>query len=643
MRKTVDLMEFEVSRGSGLPLLYPGPTGPLDWHRKTMNAAEQSLAPPVIDERTSAAIADKVVEYSQLAGQLMSYKQRSLRSIDIPKKGISYLISENAATQAALAAIADELRQWVSAHKFEPAFLTHSARWGLGEMLAGRPDLLAALRIAQTKPVESEKIVTGIDRPLFVTVTETVIGFIPIVGSAVAAYEAYRGEDLFGYELDTVDRAVLGASVLLPFVGRFIKGGRALYTAERMAKLYGRDAASWSRVISSGERLVAQPGGVKLLRESSDLVRSGKHVGSDIERAKKLETLFKDVGLTEAQAAKGVTSAVAGGAGTKSVSEVLKSLSAKYPILGELALDAPAIDRVLAKGPNASHIKGQLLEELLESKVRSLLGTEAGRAALGVGTLAGRVEFIPGHLIRDAAGRQVTDGILAVREGNKLRVLSVFEAKAGKAAARELALAPGSLADLTRAERSELRAYANDILRDLRDRAAKTGGPPVTKTVEDIEREVILSEKGGQVRRDIERLTTSGKVFIGGVETGIELSPRTTTFRGVLPKDVRSGSIERELAGQGFVFEALKLDVKQSDLAAIAEELENALPSGQGEFSQRCPPGNEQSGGQSRTTAKRHHDYRTSSHSIQGQHLDTNFPPETLVEGLEYTGWPGST
>src|SRR4030095_12523906 len=53
----------------------------------------------------------------------------------------------------------------------------------------------------------------------------------------------------FGYKLPVSERAILGASSLLPLAGRLVKGGRALYTESRLVALYGRDAAAWSRTL----------------------------------------------------------------------------------------------------------------------------------------------------------------------------------------------------------------------------------------------------------------------------------------------------------------------------------------------------------------------------------------------------------
>ena len=94
------------------------------------------------------------------------------------------------------------------------------------------------------------------------------------------------------------------------------------------------------------------------------------------------------------------------------------------------SLDVLSLERVLAKGPNVDHLKGQLLEELVESRLVPWLRTREGGFALGVTVPAGKkLEFIPGHLIRDTAGRQISDGMLVYRNSDELVVAAVFEAE----------------------------------------------------------------------------------------------------------------------------------------------------------------------------------------------------------------------
>ena len=254
------------------------------------------------------------------------------------------------------------------------------------------------------------------------------------------------------------------------------------------------------------------------------------------------------------------------------MTDLFRDLSATHSELA--SLDALAIERVLAKGPNVDHLKGQLLEELVESRVVPWLRTRVGGFALGITVPAGKkLEFIPGHLIRDAAGRQITDGILAYRDGESLVIAAVFEAKAGPRAARELSFARGGVSSLTDAERAELRANAKDVWREQRQ-AARDAKQPFTKTVEDVEKEYALSERGGQVRRDVERLADGAEIRVGTQTLPVRISPTRTKFFGVLPRGVRASTIERQLKDERFTYEILGVNLRSKDLNDIAAKLQ---------------------------------------------------------------------
>jgi hypothetical protein len=81
------------------------------------------------------------------------------------------------------------------------------------------------------------------------------------------------------------------------------------------------------------------------------------------------------------------------------VTGLFRDLSAAYSELA--SLDALAIEQILTKGPNVDHLKGQLLEELVERRVVPWLRTRMGGFALGITVpTCKKLEFIPGHLIR---------------------------------------------------------------------------------------------------------------------------------------------------------------------------------------------------------------------------------------------------
>ena len=93
----------------------------------------------------------------------------------------------------------------------------------------------------------------------------------------------------------------------------------------------------------------------------------------------------------------------------------------------------------------------------------------------------------------------------------------------------------------------------------------------------EVEREVALSERGGQVRRDIERLSenadgTLAQIRLGSDLIPVRLSPTRTKFFGVLPRDVNRSLIERELREGGFSFEIIGANISQRDLRSITGE-----------------------------------------------------------------------
>ena len=114
---------------------------------------------------------------------------------------------------------------------------------------------------------------------------------------------------------------------------------------------------------------------------------------------------------------------------------------------------------------------------------------------------------------------------------------------------------------------------------------AKAAGKTYKKAIEDVEKEFIQSEWGGQVRRDIERLADDATVRIGAQEYVVKLSPTKTKFFGVLPRDVKAASIEAQLKQSGFNYEILGVDISAgklkdiaSSLTSLAESMAKAAP-----------------------------------------------------------------
>lgn len=536
-----------------------GLKGPDRWVQSALQKADERLNPHY---GTDEQYQRKYSEYLDLSLQILRWGQVKQELIQDKKVGRQYLIfGANALVPKIMKVISTELLRWFDAQPRTKDLITQDAKQGLAAMLTERPDLATLLRLADQLPVDHETSSIPVDRPAMVEAVEFAIGIIPVVGSVVAAYEAWSGEDLFGYRLGDIERGILAASVLLPFAGRLVKGGRALYTEARLVSLYGRDAATWSRAMAASGRGFAERKALDAIGKAERSLRVEKSVAADVakEAAAAVPVLTKG-GATVAASV------------DQAVADLLRELQSAHPQLA--GIDALSLQRILAKGPNVDHLKGQLLEEIIESRLVPWLSTREGGFALGITVPAGKkLEFIPGHLIRDAAGRQITDGMLVYREGEKLVIAAVFEAKAGKNAARELSLKKGGISSLTQAERDELRAAAKDAWLDARD-AAKAAGQPFKKSIEDVEKEFIQSELGGQVRRDVERLADGASIRVGAADYTVKLSPTKTKFFGVLPRDVSAATIGAQLKESGFTFEILGVDITASKLKDIASSLQ---------------------------------------------------------------------
>jgi hypothetical protein len=226
---------------------------------------------------------------------------------------------------------------------------------------------------------------------------------------------------------------------------------------------------------------------------------------------------------------------------------------------------------------------------LLGNRMAVWLNDPAGKAALDLETYPGRLEFIPGHLIRDLKGRQLSDGMI-VRKLNDgtYRIAAVCEAKAGEFAARGLSLTSADISKLSTADRATLTAEAEETLQFLQERARRTG-QPVDVSLDDIERE-IAPERGGQIRRDIERLSPSlsnnpnddtdvlASILIGGEEVRVRFSPKFVKFFGVLPSDVKATEIAKQLIDAGIKnFVALGVNFTQNELQSAAEVVKRML------------------------------------------------------------------
>ena len=576
LRATLALMDYSLSRqGSALAMRrrIEGPTAFMTWQREMIALATRRFVRPL----DWPAIRTRYDAYLREA-QRWNERARRVRRYEDPYNGLVWIIRANAQELDAIDAMAAGLISWATLHMTDADFPSRPVRSGAVEFLSGRHDLIAALRMAQRQPPDVEVMRVPVRVPPFVEAVEFAIGLIPVVGSMVSAYEAYSGRNLFGYRLSPLERGVLGATVLLPIAGRLVRGGRALYTTERMVRLYGSDARTWSRVLAAGERASARGGALGTIRRAGTELQQTGSVSASL--AGEMETLLAALALRSASSPAAVP---------QRASRAFADLVRRFPALADL--DPLAIERVLARGPNVSHMKGQLLEEMLEQRIVTWLRDPAGKAALGLDDVAGDLHFVPGDLVRDARNVQLTDGIIFRVVNGAYEIVAIFECKAGSAAARELRLASGGNAltvyrrgRLSAADEAELLAYARDILRDRQEQAAQAG-ITISDTIETVLGEISLSELGGQISRDMNRLAPNAVGSGSPAATTLRIAGETrqatlgrrVRFFGVVPGGFNTSGITRELRRLGYNFDIMPMPITARQINDAARRLVSAL------------------------------------------------------------------
>jgi uncharacterized protein DUF4157 len=278
-----------------------------------------------------------------------------------------------------------------------------------------------------------------------------------------------------------------------------------------------------------------------------------------------------------------------------------EQLARARTVLAGLDLSDDAIARVLAKGADVNQVKGQLFEELMHVDVARRMATGASDV-LGVADTAG-LEVIEGHRLTDLAGLQLTDGVVARRLSNgTLELVTVLEAKAGKSAAQGLRTASKGIGDPEEFARFVIEENRAAVVKVLRKANLTADAEAVAKggeTLSDAAIEAVSADKGlrktvtqaelgGQVRRDVERLSPNTtnlddvaphldevptQILVDGVPTTVRISPTKTRFVGVVPDDVATDAITASLKGEGFNFTAMQTGGRAADITARAERL----------------------------------------------------------------------
>ncbi|PGH07668.1 hypothetical protein GX51_01677 [Blastomyces parvus] len=535
------------------------------WYEHATTKAVEKVAYETTSEDRSISHRRKDKEHYAYANAWARSKSEFFVWYKNEYTGVTHIWEANPLVPKLTATLRDEFQVWFQRQVVTQSLLDQSSAAAMHNFLNERPDMIVLLNLITRLPTTKTQSQGTIDRPAAVGAIDFTLSLVPFLGNAIALYELWAGHDLFGYELSHVEQAILAASILLPVAGRMVKGGRALYTEARLVKLYGKDAASWGKVMNASARASEQQAAIRSIEAGEEA----------------LAKLGRVEGKIAQEAAAGVKAVVLSpGTLPRFVAPETKilweTLSKKYPILDKL--DEIAIDRVLRKGPNVNHLKGQLLEELAESHLIPMLRERHVGFALGVKVPKGKtLEFIPGYSIMDASGRQITDGVLGYMDKQVFNILAIFEAKSGRKGARELTVTTTRVSKMSQDDLLEVKAAAKESWLNARG-IARRNKQPFTKTVADFEKQLLKTKDTGQLQRDLERLSRNAgkpltKIYIGEVHTAVRISPNNTKFFGIFPKGIRTSLVEVEAKAAGFKFEALTVPIHKTELTALAKEL----------------------------------------------------------------------
>lgn len=290
----------------------------------------------------------------------------------------------------------------------------------------------------------------------------------------------------------------------------------------------------------------------------------------------------------------------------KKIASWLETMHDTYPVLKEHPLDIAAIERIVKK-TNPDHIKGQLLEELMGAKLENMIASgDKGLEALAGGRPIDKLEYIGGHRVKDAANQQFTDGMLIIRDGDKVEVVAVIESKAGKSASAGLAgertsLRPDgtykSLQELGAGRKVEQLTDAELALAEARRHAiqevkdtnpGKFKGMSIEAIDEAAEHQAAIAKvmdkmvktEAGQAVKDIERLVSVGFKIDDAPVTLAKGGRGSTKVVGVLPDDVPGKALEAKIGagtdkkpGQGVNFTTEKVGIDSKQLNTLGSEI----------------------------------------------------------------------
>jgi hypothetical protein len=398
--------------------------------------------------------------YQVLAEQLSNYRNRTVRLVREPWEQRFWLVRENAVVQDVLNLMGQRLVKWAIDHIDIAS--QQNPRRVLAE-IASDPEIQAMFRAAQRLPLEAESFSTAADVPLWQRMARIAWGFIPIIGDATDLTEALSGWDILERRpLTGAERVIMLLGALLPLVpGSALRGGRegATELAERLARQSaGHTAAEFERAIRAADAIAPQA--TELQAAIQRIRRGGRLTEQELQN---MEGLARRVEASNSGAT-GATASAASRTAARATTQAARTIdrlalntipnitAAERSVLSRMGEDAWT--RVLdyaRSNRNVFSVKGKIAEELFTfaPEFSSTMQRAMVRAAS---------ENIPSsaiQFVRDIRGLAATatspgqfaelaDGAIVAVQGNRVRILTVFESKS-PSNLRELARRPGEV------------------------------------------------------------------------------------------------------------------------------------------------------------------------------------------------------
>ena len=253
-------------------------------------------------------------------------------TIDVESEGYGYLIMpsefEHEVRNLIATAFLNDLIRKIGNDDLRPQLLRTRIEQEFTDWMDARPELKDALWLATSHPYV-EKYEIEIDVPAWQTAIEVGISFIPIVGNIVGGYEAISGRSIFGRRLSTAERAISAAAILLPFAAKAAKGGKALYSANALAKTYNLGAKEANALYRAAIPVTPGSAGEKLLKRLFGDIEAGRPI-RDGDSLRQAEKLLGEMGMFDRATAEGfgvVDAAALRGASLAGVTETQEVLT----------------------------------------------------------------------------------------------------------------------------------------------------------------------------------------------------------------------------------------------------------------------------------------------------------------------------